>query len=260
MGVPEPGWLEARHGRRKILERAVAACDDVVVLSRHAAKVFEATLGRSPRVIAPGVDLRAFQPGSERTVAPTIICPAAPDEPRKNVPLLIEAFNLVRRRYGDARLILSRPRSTSALRGIPLDVPGVEWLDLDDRTTLARAYAKAWLAVLPSEGEAFGLVLVEALACGTPVVGYADAGIPEIIDRPQIGRLFEQLTPSGLATALVETLPLAGAAETPGACRARAEAFSTDHCTEQYLALYHRLLGCSVAPRPAPDARQAAAV
>jgi glycosyltransferase involved in cell wall biosynthesis len=85
-------------------------------------------------------------------------------------------------------------------------------------------------------------VLAEALACGTPVVGYAHAAIPEVIDRPGIGRLFERLEPAALAAAVLEGLELSRDEETRVRCRARGEAFSTDRCTERYLELYRELL------------------
>jgi glycosyltransferase involved in cell wall biosynthesis len=102
-------------------------------------------------------------------------------------------------------------------------------------------------------GEAFGLVLVEALACGTPVVGYAQGGIPEIVDRPQIGRLFDRLSPESCASALTEALELLGQADTVQRCRERAADFSVDRTTERYLGLYRRLLGASEpTPRSQP--------
>ncbi len=58
--------------------------------------------------------------------------------------------------------------------------------------------------------EAFGLVLAEALACGTPVVGTRSGAIPEIIDRDGIGALFDGDDPYGLAQALREVLDIAG--------------------------------------------------
>ena len=126
-------------------------------------------------------------------------------------------------------------------RGIDVDLPGLEWRNLDDKHDLAVAYGEAWVAALPSVSEAFGLVLVEAMACGTPVVGYRDGGIPELIGHSQTGRLFDRLEPQALAQALLETLELARAPQTAAACRAQAEEYSTDRCTEQYLALYAEL-------------------
>jgi glycosyltransferase involved in cell wall biosynthesis len=84
-------------------------------------------------------------------------------------------------------------------------------------------------------------VMVEAMACGTPVVGYDDAAIPEVIDRPEIGRLFHELRPEALAAALEDTLALSQQPNTVAACRARAEEFSVDRATSSYLELYDEL-------------------
>lgn len=243
MGIPTRHWLSAHKGRREVLLRAVDRCDAVVALSRHAAETFEDSIGREVHVIHPSVDLSRFRPADARAEEPTIVCAAAVEEPRKNVRLLVDAFALVRARSPRARLVLSRPRDAAAIvrAGIDQDAPGLEWLDLDHDVALARAYGEAWVAVLPAADEAFGLVLAEALACGTPVVGYDHAAIPEIIDRPGIGRVFDRLEPEPLAEAIIETLAIAAEPQTVITCRTRAEAFSIDRCTERYLSLYRAL-------------------
>jgi glycosyltransferase involved in cell wall biosynthesis len=243
MGIPTRYWLSSHRGRLSVLRQAVDGCDAVVALSRYAADAFTDSIGREVRVIHPGVDLARFRPGGPRAPYPTIVCAAAVTEERKHVPLLVEAFALVRERNPDARLILSAPRDRRAIAraGIDAAAPGVEWRELDDQDTLRRVYAEAWAAVLPAVDEAFGLVLIEALACGTPVVGYAGGGIPEIIDRGEIGRLFERLDREALAEAIAATLETATEPGTAASCRARAEEFSIDRCTERYLALYREL-------------------
>jgi glycosyltransferase involved in cell wall biosynthesis len=243
MGIPTQRWLSASKARRRVLEHAAEGCDAVVVLSDYAANEYRQSVGGDVRVIHAGVDLRRFQPAGARAEQPTIVCPAAVEEPRKNVALLLEAFALVRERLPDARLVLSRPRDHGALAraGIDAEAAGVQWRELDDERALARAYGEAWVAVLPAVDEAFGLVLVEALACGTPVVGYAGGGIPEIVDRDDTGRLFDRLEPDALAGATIQMLATARDPATAPRCREHAERFSSDLCTERYLALYHEL-------------------
>ena len=247
MGIPDRRGLVEYRSRLALMLRAARGCDAVVALSHHAASAFERWLGTEAEVIAPGVDLRAFMPLPARAPEPTILCSAAADGPRKNVGLLVEAFALVRREHPDARLVLSRPRDLEAARraSVDLEAPGVEWADLDDRSQLARAYARAWIAALPSVSEAFGLVLLEALASGTPVVGYADGGIPELVDRSEIGRLFDRLDSQVLCRALLDALELARDPATAGHCRARAEDFSSNRTVTRYLKLYGKLLETS---------------
>jgi len=242
LGIPDREWL-AYHRRGTVLRAAARGCDVVVALSRAAADAFALWLGYQAPVINPGVDLDAFAPGPARSGTPTIVCSGAAEEPRKHVGLLVEALGLVRRELPDARLVLSRPRDLDAVRraGVRVDAPGVQFVDLDDRSSLAHAYRSAWAVALPSTSEAFGLVLLEALACGTPVLGYDDGGISEIIDRPGIGRLLDRLDAASLASALLEVMELSRRPETAARCRARAEELSVDRCTERYLALYHEL-------------------
>jgi glycosyltransferase involved in cell wall biosynthesis len=244
MGIPSWEWLRSSRGRLAIMRRAVAGSDAVVVLSRHAAAALRASLGHDAEVIYPGVDLTAFAPGPARRAVPTILCTAAPEIARKNVGLLVEAFGLLRQRYREARLLLMRPASRRAASdaGVRLDAPGIEWLDQDQRAdVLARAYAEAWVTALPAVDEAFGMALVESLACGTPVVGHKQGGIPEIVDRTGIGELFEPLEAGALARALADALELSGDPSTPARCRSRAQELSTDAATDRYLSLYHRL-------------------
>jgi glycosyltransferase involved in cell wall biosynthesis len=235
MGLPDAAYLDERKGRRWTMEHACARADAVVALSEAAANAFDDVLGVEARVVSPGVDLQTFTPDpSKRAHEPTIVCSAARAEPRKRVDLLVDA---VRGMHG-VRLILDR-------RGPGGDVvsePFVELRDLDSRAAIADAYREAWVSALPSVNEAFGLVLAEALACGTPAVAAHRGGMPEVLGgRDDVGATFEGGV-GELAAALRHALALHDDPQTPARCREQAECFSTDRTTDAYLALYEELL------------------
>jgi glycosyltransferase involved in cell wall biosynthesis len=230
MGLPHRAAIANRRLRMRLTLEAVHCCDAVVALSQAAAAAFERWLGVEARVIAPGVDLEAFSPDpGALALAPTVVCAADPREPRKRVGLLREAFALVRRDVPEARLILDRGA---------VDAPGVEIRDLSAPGALVAANREAWVAALPSWGEAFGLVLLEAMACGTPVVGSNREAIPEVAGSPDVGRLFDGDDPRALADALLAGFELARDPATAGACRAQAERFPWSATVDAYLGLY----------------------
>ncbi|HVL96601.1 MAG TPA: glycosyltransferase family 4 protein [Solirubrobacteraceae bacterium] len=231
MGIPDAADLALRPGRlRRTLRIADGAA--VLTLSAAAAAAYRASTGRDARAIAPGVDLARFPLGTERTPQPTVVCAADAREQRKRVALLVDAWPRVREAHPQARLLLDR-RSAGTFAA----APGVELADLDDTAELATRTGRAWAAVLPSEHEAFGLVLLEALATGTPVV----AAEGELVDRPGIGRRFHGGA-GELAEAILAVLALAGDPTTRGACRARAEELRLERTVAAHAELYTQLV------------------
>ena len=160
---------------------------------------------------------------------------------------------LVRKRHPDARLVLCGPGSpewavagvggrASALlaRADPLAVSGLgaegaaaleatEAIEDVRPEQLPALYRGATVTVLPSWHEAFGLVLAESLACGTPVACYAEAGMVDVVDAPGIG---QTATPFGdipaLAEAIGDAVDLARDPETPGRCADHARKWGWD--------------------------------
>lgn len=242
MGIPTRKWLSLRRRRAEITLDACRRTSATTALSRAAADAFRRELGVEARVIHPGVNLDVFRPVADRDERPVIFCGAAVDQPQKRVDLLCAAFAHVRCERPDAVLRLSRPRDPRMAERVEDPAAGIELADVDDTDDLAAAYSSAWVSALPSRGEAFGLVLVEALACGTPVVGSDLGGISEIVDRDEIGRLFAGEDERVLAARLVEALDLAGEPGTRDACRARAADFSAERCAASYEELFRELL------------------
>jgi glycosyltransferase involved in cell wall biosynthesis len=244
MGIPDHAGLMWRRRRLEITLRAIEGTDVTVALSEYVARQFRRWLGYEAPVIPPPVDVDTFRPGPARTEEPVAVCAAVMDEAfgRKRVHLLVQAWPLVRREHPRARLLLNRPRTPALAQAAEDREQGIEIVDMDDRTELARMYASAWASVLPSHHEAFGLVLAEAMACGTPGVGSNLDGIPEVIDDPAIGRLFDGEDVQGLARAIIEAFELARDPATAKACRARAVKLSREAYADAYEQLYRELL------------------
>jgi glycosyltransferase involved in cell wall biosynthesis len=240
MGTPSRRVIASRRLRRSILERVTEESDAIVTLSGVARDAMWRWFAVESRVINPAVDLDAFRPGDGRAEAPTIACASAVDDARKRIPLLLRAFALVRRSRPDARLLLTRPARPDLERRLREENPGVELVPAE--RDVATVFREAWASGLTSYNEAFGLVLVESLACGTPVFGARDGGVPEIVDSPEVGRLFDGDDERDVAKAILETLELAEAPGTAAACRTRAEAFDSRSAGLAHLELYRELL------------------
>ena len=93
------------------------------------------------------------------------------------------------------------------------------------------------LVCTPRWEEPFGLVVAEALACGTPVAGFARGALPDILDV-SCGALAPADDVAALAGAITTCLTLDRTA-----CRARAVLFDADTMIARYEALYRRVIG-----------------
>jgi glycosyltransferase involved in cell wall biosynthesis len=234
MGVIEPRAIANKRRKLGLIQEATRGTT-VLALSDAAAGSVWRWLGVRARTIYPGLDLRAF-PAGARAAEPTIFCAAAIDDERKRVGLLVEAFARLRTQRPDARLVLIRGRKT-------IEADGVTLIDPVDNP--ASLYGSAWVSALPSRAEAFGMVVVESLACGTPVVAARDGALPELIDRPEVGELFDGDDPAALAAALATALDRTAASNgsIAAACRARAGDFSVARSADAHEALYRELIG-----------------
>jgi len=240
-----PAFPPARPGplRRRTLLAVFDRVDAVVAPTRAVAgeirHVFPAA---RVEVIAPGVDTERFRPGGGRAETPVLFCAADLTEPRKRVDFLVTSFAAARQSIPDAKLVLADPHPGRQLPPWARE-PGVEVRPMRGDADLLAAYREAWCVALPAVREPFGLVLSEAMACGTPVLGADADGIPEVIGGGPQGQTVDPDDRSAWIAALKETLAAPPSNEAAARARARAEEMSLAECVTEYEALYGRLLG-----------------
>lgn len=227
LGIPDRSyWATRRDGRvrRWLVDRVdVYGC-----MSRYAADALQTQFGRRGEIIPGGVRLDQFRPGPRRP-EPTILFSGALTEPRKGLAVLLEAFALLRAERGDLRLWLSGPGDPSdLLAALPPQVrDGVEQLPVGDPEGQSERYSAAWVTALPSTWDSFGLVLIESLAAGTPIVVANDAAPPSLV-TPRTGAVAEPGDADSLAEALRRGLELAADPATAALCRDYAARFDWD--------------------------------
>ena len=107
------------------------------------------------------------------------------------------------------------------------------------QTELKTYYNAADALVLASSREGWANVLLEAMACGTPVVASNVWGTPEVVAAPEAGELMPERTPQGLVTALTK---LRANYPDHAATRRYAERFSWDPTTQGQIDLFHSVL------------------
>ncbi len=199
-------------------------------------------------VIPDGVDVR-YQPGGDKPSVrggPKTVLYVGRSDPYKNLPGLVEAFARLAREGGvDARLRIVGPpderypeaRETAARLGV---TDKVEWVGYLDDAGLLQAYRDADALALLSKYEGFGLPVLEAMACGTPVVCTNAASLPEVAGTA--ARLVEPGDVAGAAAALREVLANpAEAARLRAAGLERAQQFSWRTTAVAMLRLYGEL-------------------
>jgi glycosyltransferase involved in cell wall biosynthesis len=167
-------------------------------------------------------------------------------DPAKDFPSLLSAFTLVTRRVPARLMILG----DGPLRGEILQL--AEQYGIIDKVCLRGFVANPFpymhrsaALVLSSRYEGFGNVLVEAMACGTPVISTAcPSGPAEILDGGRYGRLVPVGNPSALAEAMCEILQNDTTSRNPPprVLRDRAKQFSEERIAAQYRALFDRTM------------------
>ncbi len=156
--------------------------------------------------------------------------------------LVIEAFALLQQRFANARLLVVGDGPDHRLLRASVERAGlqehVRLAGAVPNAELSSWYSAADVTVLASSREGWPNVLLESMACGTPVVASGVGGVPEIVQRPVAGRIVEERTPQQFAAAIEELLR-----ERPDRrqVRAYAEGFSWERTSRSQLDLFRSL-------------------
>ena len=246
-GHATPGARLARLGR-PVVTSLLRHVDVAIAVSRSASD-FATSCGVAPDLIIPnGVELDEFA-GVERRFTvedrPIVLFFSRVDE-RKGLDTLIRAMPIVRRRVAGARLIVAGSFALSDDRVVAYrDMAARLSIDAQFMATPTDAekrdlFARATVLCAPALGqESFGIILVEALAAGLPIVASDLAAFRDVLDGGRLGLLVPPADEAALADALVQALvnpELRRRLSTDG--NAYVVRFSWDVVADQTLAAY----------------------
>ena len=226
---PEERSCDEPH-RRAEAEAEIMQCSDVVLAScRVEAEQLAALYGTDPqriRIVAPGVEHAYFAPGHRPQARRALGLPEAGPlllfvgrmQPLKGAHVAVQAL-------AELSAAVTSPPPTLVLVGGPSGPRGVAYLE-DLRTLveqlgltsrvcfvdpqpheLLSSYSRAAdVCLVPSRSESFGLVALEAAACGTPVVASAVGGLTTLVEDQVTGLLVDESDPEAFARAVARLL------------------------------------------------------
>jgi len=246
--------MQHERGRTRLLfellsrlESHNARCADAVLTTseycRSAIRRHYGVVSSQIRLVPEGIDLARWRALAaqvpHQSDGATILC-VARQYPRKHVTDLLRALPAVRRALPRARAVIAGDGPEHAkLRALATE------LGLNDAVMFTGALADAELALLyrqadifclPSVQEGFGIVFLEAMACGLPVVATLAAAIPEVVPDRRAGLLVPPGDVAALAHALIELLARPSRRAEYGAFgRAYVERFDWDRVAQLFL-------------------------
>jgi len=205
---------------------------------------------RRLHVMRNGVDLQRFRPVPQdeararlglNASGPVLLCVGNLQE-HKGQRLLVEAMGVLAPRLPGVQLLLVGEGGDRALlesRAAALGLSAqVRLVGARPNTELLDWFSAADVSLLVSSREGWANVLLESMACGTPVIATDVGGSAEVIGRSGAGWLVREREPAAVAAAIESALDQLPAR---AAVRAYAESFSWQATTEAQLALFGRI-------------------
>jgi len=233
---------------KAFLGKAHRRLDVLIAVSEPARSLASRYFPGDYQIIPNGVDTSRFAPGGDRPArfpsgSGPVVLFVGRNEPRKGIGSLIRAFPTVVEEVGDCRLLIvgsgfDEGKIKRAVRE-----------DLRDRITvvgfigneeLPSYYSSADVFCAPAiGGESFGVVLIESIASGTPVVASDIAGYRGVLEQTGGGRLFRAGDSGALAEALIDLLSdEEKRLDLAESGLERVKAFSWEHLAERLESVY----------------------
>jgi glycosyltransferase involved in cell wall biosynthesis len=208
--------LLIRAYERFFLPRVLRRADRIVCSSDFVRDSFLCKYHDKAVTITPGVDETLFKPGPKRSskhaAGPEFMLFVGnygPSYHHKGLDDAITALGLLAKAHPKLELHIAgtgnneQYRAQAKALGVGSKLKFHGW---QDAAGLARIYSQAKLVVLPSRNDSFPLVLVDAMACGVPVVSTTVGGIPTVVDDGATGLLVPPEHPAALANAIGRVL------------------------------------------------------
>lgn len=227
--------------------------------------LYEADMGKVA-IVPPGVDLERFSPIPQEIAKRCIGIPGHHQnimfvgriEPLKGIDTLLQAISLIQKRYPElvanvcVAIIGGDPWAESpdaemarlqALRGQLGIGDLVTFLGAKDQDALPEFYAAAEMVIMPSHYESFGMVALEAMAMGRPVIASEVGGLAFLVNDGENGFHVPSRDPEALAERIYELLTNQECREQLGQqARAAAQQYAWTKVVERMLRLYQDLL------------------
>ena len=242
----------AMHTANPVLRPSLEKIRGRIAVSEQARATVQRHLGGEAFIIPNGVYVDRFRAATPRPEwqgtpdRPTFAFLGRVDEPRKGLEVALRALPAVLDRHPGARLLVAGPGDASDLLrdADPRAAAAVEVLGAvsdPDKAALLRsvdAYVAPHLG-----GESFGIVLVEAMAAGAPVVASDLAAFSAVLDGGRTGVLFETGSDAGLSRAVLDLLADPGRmTRLRAAGQDRARVFDWDVVADRVMAVYETVI------------------
>jgi glycosyltransferase involved in cell wall biosynthesis len=213
----------------------------IAVPSHFLKEIFEKVVKKEILVLPNLIDLETFQ-YRERTILKPIIVVSRQLEPRYNIACVLKAFRIIKEVYPASQLRIagsgSEEHKLKALQQ-EMSLPDVSFLGAVSHEELARVYNECDVMVNPSNSDNFPGSILEAFACGLPVVTTRVGGIPFMVKEGETGILIAPHDHEGLAKGVISLLQnpdLAKSFSVNG--RKVAEEYSWEKVKEVFLSMY----------------------